>query len=198
MRSDTRRNIRLLLNAVAEEIDENPTGLSMQTAAARAGIATATAYRYFSSLDDLVAAYVLEVFDELKTFSHDATEEGAELFDIVLTRWIEVVLDKGSAMVHLRSRSGFLQRLDNGNVVIDRAREIWARPLEALLDEIEVPRHYLRQALFLTNILSDPREILDLNQTENLSAEDIRDRIDGAIRGAIHGWVNSTSSSKTI
>ena len=45
MRSDTRRNIRLLLNAVAEVIEDDPTGLSMQSAAARAGIGTATAYR---------------------------------------------------------------------------------------------------------------------------------------------------------
>lgn len=198
MRSDTRRNIRLLLNAVAEEIDENPTGLSMQSAATRAGIGTASAYRYFSTLDDLVAAYVLEVFDDLKTFSHDATEEGAELFDVVLSRWIEVVLDKGRAMIHLRSRSGFLNRLDSGNLVIDRAREIWARPLEALLAEIGVPAENLRQALFLTNILSDPREILDLSETEGLSAEEIRDRIDGAIRGAIRGWVDASRTASTV
>lgn len=190
MRSDTRRNIRLLLNAVADEIEENPAGLSMQSAAARAGIGTATAYRYFSTLDDLVAAYVLEVFEELKTFSHDAPQRGEELFDVVLSQWINVVLSNGQAMVHLRSRAGFLSRLDAGNAVIDRAREIWERPLLGLLQDLHLPADALRSALFLTNILSDPREILDLHRTDRLQADAIRRHLDGAIRGAIVGWHN--------
>jgi AcrR family transcriptional regulator len=192
LRSDTRRNIRLLLNAVAEEIEENPSGLSMQSAAARAGIGTATAYRYFSTLDDLVAAYVLEVFEELKTFSHDAGQRGTELFDVVLSKWIDVVLTNGQAMVHLRSRSGFLQRLDTDDPVIDRARDIWERPLLGLLHDLELPADQLRSALFLTNILSDPREILDLHRTEGLQPEEIRQNVEGAIRGAIIGMRNAT------
>ncbi|WP_223878279.1 TetR/AcrR family transcriptional regulator [Microbacterium radiodurans] len=198
MRSDTRRNIRLLLNAVAEEIEENPTGLSMQSAAARAGIGTATAYRYFSTLDDLVAAYVLEVFEELKTFSHDATESGAELFNVVLREWVDVVLRNGQAMVHLRSRSGFLQRLDAGNPVIDRSREIWERPLASLLDDMDEPATDLRWAMFLANILSDPREILDLHRAAGLSVDEICASLDGAIRGAIAGWSTVTSSTDML
>ncbi len=191
MRSDTRRNIRRLLKAVAEEIEENPEGFTMQTTAARAELGTATAYRYYSTLDDLVAAYVLEVFDELKTFSHDSSETGAELFDAVLARWISVVLDRGKPMVHLRSRAGFLERLDSGSAVIDRSREIWERPLLGLLEQMHIDKTQLRSALFLTNIITDPREVLDLHRTEKMSARQIQARLRGALEGAIRGWVAS-------
>jgi AcrR family transcriptional regulator len=163
----------------------------MQSAAARAGIGTATAYRYFSTLDDLIAAYVLEVFEGMRTFSRDCQRTGTRLFEAVLERWIEEVLRNGKAMVQLRSRAGYLDRLDSGDAVIARAREIWERPLAGLLNELNLPSDMLRPAMFLTNVLTDPREILDLHETEKLSVREIRARLCGAITGSITGWLGS-------
>jgi len=188
VRSDTRRNIARLLEAVGEEIELNPSGVTMQSAAARAGIGTATAYRYFSSVEDLVAAYVVRIFDELRTFSQDCPLAGVALFEAVLARWIDLVLEHGKVMVQLRSRVGYLERLDARDAVIERSRAIWERPVSALLSEVGQPAGMLRQALFLTNVLTDPREILDLRMTEGLRADEIGARLRDAIAGAIAGW----------
>ncbi|MGO4535128.1 TetR/AcrR family transcriptional regulator [Leifsonia sp. 2MCAF36] len=194
MRSDTRRNIARLMEAVGEEIEQNPGGVNMQSAAARAGISTATAYRYFSSVDELIAAYVIRIFDELRSFSHDCPLSGVELFDAVLARWIDLVLEHGKVMVQLRSRTGYLERWDAGEAVIQRSREIWERPVAALLQQIEQPESMLRQALFLANLLTDPREIIDLHQTEHLGAARIAEHLGDAVAGAITGWAENTLS----
>lgn len=194
MRSDTRRNIAQLLEAVGEEIERDPNSVNMQSAAARAGISTATAYRYFSSIDELVTAYVIRIFDELRTFSQECPLSGVDLFDAVLARWIDLVLDHGKVMVQLRSRTGYLERWDAGDAVIQRSRDIWERPVAALIGQIQQPETILRPALFLTNVLTDPREILDLHNTEHLGAARIAEHLGDAIAGAITGWAQNTLS----
>lgn len=57
MRRDTKRNLARLLGAVVDEVQEDPGYWSLQGVAARAEVGVATAYRYFSSLDELREAY---------------------------------------------------------------------------------------------------------------------------------------------
>lgn len=188
MRSDTRRNIQSLLKAVAEEVEENHQGISLQSVAARAEVGTTTAYRYFSSLDELLRAYMAQILETLHDFSDNCDQQGVSLFHAVMRRWVDLVLEHGRVMVQLRSRSGFLERLDRGDPVIDVSRRSWERPLAALLADLQLPPDRLRQALFLCNVLSDPREILDLYNTDKLTPDQIADRLTAFLAGALGEW----------
>ncbi|MGO4590220.1 TetR/AcrR family transcriptional regulator [Paenarthrobacter sp. 2TAF44] len=179
------------MRAVGEEIDQNPAGVTMQSAAARAGIGTATAYRYFSSLDELLEAYTINTTEELRQFAHECPLTGSELYNAVLSRWITLVLEHGKVMVQLRSRFGYLDRLDRGDPVIAASRAIWEQPLRGLLQDLGLPDTLLRQALFLNNALSDPREILDLSETEKLEPEQIANQLLEALSGSLQGWANA-------
>ena len=191
LRSDTRRNHRRLLKAVGELAREAPDQLTMQAVASRAEIGPATAYRYYSSLDDALAAYVLSVVEELREFSVTSTAEGRPLFDSVVNKWVDLLAEHGPALVQLRSRRGYLERLRNGNEIIAAMRDAWSRPVQGLLDDIGLPNKMITNALFLANMMFDPREIQDLLQETDLSRHEVITRLTEAYGGALRGWARA-------
>lgn len=191
LRSDTRRNRRRLLEAVGEIARESPEQLTMRDVAIRAEIGPATAYRYYSTMDDVLAAYVLGVVEELRDFSVSSSAEGRPLLDAVVDRWVDLLAEHGPAMVQLRSRRGFLQRLHDGNETIIAVREAWSRPVEGLLAELGLPSQMLEYALFLSNMMYDPREIHDLLQESGMSRREITARLTEAYLGALRGWARA-------
>ncbi|OLT06475.1 TetR family transcriptional regulator [Pseudonocardia sp. CNS-004] len=191
LRSDTRRNRRRLLEAVGEIAREAPDQLTMKDVANRAEIGPATAYRYYSTLDDVVAAYVLGVVDELRDFSVSSGAEGRPLFDGVVDRWLDLLAEHGPVMVQLRSRRGFLERLHDGNETILAVREAWSRPVQGLLADLGLPAQVLEHALFLHNMMYDPREIHDLLQETGMSRREVTARLTEAYLGALRGWARA-------
>ncbi|GAA5043115.1 TetR/AcrR family transcriptional regulator [Thermocatellispora tengchongensis] len=191
LRSDTRRNRRRLLDAVGELAREAPGQLTMQAVASRAEIGPATAYRYYSSMDDVLAAYVLSVVEKLRDFSTTSTAEGRPLFDAVVDKWVDLLAEHGPALVQLRSRRGFLERLHNGNEIIAALRDAWSRPVQGLLDDLGLPDNMIEYALFLNNMMYDPREIQDLLQETDLSRREVITRLTEAYLGALRGWARA-------
>lgn len=191
LRSDTRRNHRRLLQAVGELAREAPDQLTMQAVASRAEIGPATAYRYYSSMDDVLAAYVLSVVEELRDFSVTSTAQGRPLFDAVVDKWVDLLAEHGPALVQLRSRRGYLERLHDGNEIITALREAWSGPVRGLLDDIGLPDEMLEHALFLNNMIFDPREIQDLLQETGLSSREVITRLTEAYGGALRGWARA-------
>jgi AcrR family transcriptional regulator len=191
LRSDTRRNRRRLLEAVGEIAREAPDQLTMKDVANRAEIGPATAYRYFSTMDDVLAAYVLGVVEELRDFSVTSSAAGRPLFDAVVDRWVDLLAEHGPAMVQLRSRRGFLERLHDGNETIVAVRAAWGRPVEGLLADLGLPAQMLEHALFLSNMMFDPREIHDLLQETGMSRGEITTRLTEAYLGALRGWARA-------
>lgn len=191
LRSDTRRNHRRLLQAVGELAREAPDQLTMQAVASRAEIGPATAYRYYSSMDDVLAAYVLSVVEELRDFSVTSTAQGRPLFDAVVDKWVDLLAEHGPALVQLRSRRGYLERLHDGNEIITALREAWSGPVRGLLDDIGLPDEMLEHALFLSNMIFDPREIQDLLQETGLSRREVITRLTEAYGGALRGWARA-------
>ena len=191
MRSDTRRNRRRLLEAVGELAREAPGRLTMQAVASRAEIGPATAYRYYSSMDDVLAAYVLSVVEELRDFSAESTAVGRPLFDSVVDKWVDLLAAHGPALVELRSRRGFLDRLHHGDDMIGAARDAWSRPVQGLLDDLGLPDEMIEYALFLCNMMFDPREIQDLLQVTGLSRREVITRLTEAYCGALRGWARA-------
>ena len=191
MRSDTRRNRRRLLEAVGELAREAPDELTMQAVASRAEIGPATAYRYFSSLDEVLAAYVFSVVQELNEFTATSTAQGRPLFNAVVDKWADLLAEHGPALVQLRSRRGYLERLHDGNEIIAAMRDAWADPVRGLLDDIGLPDEMLEYALFLNNMMFDPREVHDLLRQGNLSRREVITRLTEAYCGALRGWARA-------
>ncbi|MEV5495378.1 hypothetical protein AB0M50_08240 [Nonomuraea fuscirosea] len=191
LRSDTRRNRRRLLEAVGELAREAPDELTMQAVASRAEIGPATAYRYYSTVDDVLAAYVLSVVEELRDFSAASTAEGQPLFDAVVDKWVDLLAEHGPALVQLRSRQGYLKRLHDANDIIVAMRDAWSEPVRGLLADLGLPDEMLEYALFLNNIMYDPREIQDLLQETELSRREVVIRLTEAYRGALRGWARA-------
>ncbi|GAA3972109.1 TetR family transcriptional regulator [Actinomadura viridis] len=191
LRSDTRRNRRRLLEAVGELAREAPDQLTMQALASRAEIGPATAYRYYSSTEEVLAAYVLSVVEELRDFSVTSTAEGRPLFDAVVGKWVDLLAEHGPALVQLRSRRGYLERLHAGDEIIVAMRDAWSGPVRGLLDELGLPHEMLEYALFLNNMLFDPREILDLLREADLPRRDVITRLTESYGGALRGWARA-------
>lgn len=189
-RRDAVRNRQRLLDAVGDVLKTEPETLSMPTVADRAELSVATAYRYFPSLEDLLTSYMREVVVELRDYSHDCPATGTALFEDVATHWAHQLRLHGPAMAQLRSRRGFLRRLLDNDELTSTVRDAWERPIRGVLRQLNIPDHHFNHALFLYNVLFDPREVLDLTDTGTEESEAVH-RLVNAYYGAIQGWANN-------
>lgn len=186
-RRDAVRNRQRILDAVGDVLREEPEALSIPTVADRAGLSVATTYRYFPSLEDLLTSYMRGVVVELRDYSHDCTATGTALFEDVANHWARQLRLHGPAMAQLRSRQGFLRRLLDNEELTSIVRDAWERPIRAVLRNLNVPDDHFNHALFLYNVLFDPREVLDLIDT-GLQESEAVDRLVAAYYGAVEGW----------
>lgn len=125
-----------------------------------AGVSTATAYRHFASVDDAIRAFVLQLpVRAAELFSESASPdlEPVEAFAAWNLAWVQACEEHGELAVHLRSPQGFLQRRDEGEPVIAFA----CAQIEPLLDRLDGDTTMM---LFMWNVTSDPREVLDLRR----------------------------------
>lgn len=187
-RQDAVRNRNKLLAAAGEILTTDPAAVSMPAVAQQAGLSVATAYRYFSTLEELISAYVYSTIVELRNFSHDCPLTGTALFEAVAAERVSLVRVHGAATVQVRSRQGFIARLREQDPVISAVRDIWERPIRSVLRHFELGDAHFEHALFLYNVLFDPRDILDLLAADLDEAEVVR-RLTGAFYGAVRGWV---------
>lgn len=194
MRSDTERNRRHLLRAVGGLDLRVGDPVKMSDIAERAEVSAATAYRHFSSVADLFAAYRTEVGEQLLAYSRALPDEGRRWLHLVCREWVRLVLAHGGVMVRTRSDDGYLRRLRSGAGYLSAQAEALRGPVgsAALECGIADPGDV---GLFLWNILFDPREVFDLRDTEHLDAEQITERLVGAFMGALHGWRHPTAST---
>lgn len=187
MRSDTERNRRRLINAASRLVGRRGGGVKMTEIAAAAEVSTATAYRHFTSVDDILTVFRHEVGAKLRDFAGVQTSTGVELLHLVSAEWVRLVVKHGHAMVQTRSDTGYLARLRNGAEYLT----VQADALQPCLDSaaaelgISAPGDL---GLFVWNILFDPREIFDLLNTVGLTEEEVVDRLVGACCGALSGW----------
>jgi AcrR family transcriptional regulator len=188
MRSDTRRNQRRLLEAASEVVRESPDDVTMQKIAARAEIAVATAYRYFSSVDELLAAYMVNVIGQLQEYGDHAIGQGRALFEDLVGEWIRLIGVHGPALVQLRSRRGFLERLHTEDALIAAVADVWRRPVRQLLRDLDMSDAELPYALFLYNMIFDPREILDLTARSGWTSAKVQARLTACYLGALRAW----------
>lgn len=187
MRRDAVRNRRRLLEAAGEILRTDPGAAAMPLVAERAGLSVATAYRYFPSIDELLGAYLHSVVVQLRNYSHDCPKTGVALFEDVAAEWARLLRTYGTAMVQLRSRQGFLARLRAGDELITTVRDAWERPIRSVMRHLGVPDEHFDHALFLYNLMFDPREILDLTGA-GLPEQVVVRNLAQAYYGALRGW----------
>ncbi|MFE4196722.1 TetR/AcrR family transcriptional regulator [Paenarthrobacter sp. NPDC056912] len=165
---------------------------TMSEIALEAGISSATAYRHFTSVDDVLAAYRFEVGRELLEFSRSQETEGTDLLNAVCTKWVHLVVQHGESMVHTRSAEGYLARVRAGAYYLTVQAEALQRPLAEASKALGIP-HPGDEALFLWNGFFDPREIYDLIRSLDLTAEQVSARLVRTFTAALAGWSASRS-----
>ncbi|MFJ6535104.1 TetR/AcrR family transcriptional regulator [Paenarthrobacter sp. NPDC091711] len=188
MRSDTQRNRRQLVKAAGQLFASRRVTISMTDVAKQAEISTATAYRHFASVEDILAEYRFGVGEKLRDYSLKQQEmSGVELLTAVSRKWVDLVTRHGGAMLYTRSGEGYLARLRTGAYYLTVQADALERPLREAVEELGLPP-IGDEAMFLWNILFDPREILDLINTVGLTKDQVTARLISALRGALAGW----------
>lgn len=169
-RRDSRETRRQLVDGVgsfAATHGRPPARLA--DVAQHVGISTATAYRHFASLDDLANAHLariperaVELFERVRHRSSDP-EAVLEAWN---RAWVASCLEHASTTVPLRSAKGFLQRRVEGDPLVTFVCDQVAPLLRACDVPVDV-------GLAVWNVVSDPREVIDLRETLGWSAQRI-------------------------
>lgn len=176
-RADSRDTHTRLIDAVNHWVAAHgsaPTRLA--DVAETAGVATATAYRHFSSVDDAIQAFVLQLPVRAVERFHESDQPGDDPVERLRRwnqSWVASCVEHGPLAVNLRSPRGFLERRANNDPVISYA----CRHIEPLLEPLDGDTIL---QLFTWNVTSDPREVLDLlalGWTEREIAEFVTDSI---------------------
>ncbi len=187
MRSDTERNRRRLIKAAAYLVARRGSSVRMSDVAERAEVSPATAYRHFGSVDEILSQFRFDVGERLLDFSRKCDEHGLDLLEAVCGHWVRLVVKHGGAMVHTRSEQGYLERLRASTRYLTVQGDALLPAIAEAADELDVDDP-ADEALFLWNIMFDPREIFDLLHTVGLSEEEVSRRLFSAFCGALVGW----------
>lgn len=190
MRSDTERNRKNLIQAAARLFERSETPISMTEIAAEAGVSVATAYRQFTSVEEVLNAYRQDVGQLLLDYSLEQTCSGLLKLEKVSRYWIKLVRERGAAMVPMRNRRGYLERLWEGAEYLLVQADALRPALREAMAEMELP-DIGDKAVFLWNILFDPREIFDLLDTVGLTEKQVGTQLMSVLVGGLRGFATA-------
>jgi AcrR family transcriptional regulator len=195
LRQDTTRNQTQLLKVAQRLLAEAPVPLTMRKLASEAEVSPATVYRYYGSIEGVVEAFRSSVISDVVDFSEASDEVGVRLLEAVCLRWVDLVIKDGRAMSHSRSREGYLARLHKGSPDVKMQEAAMARPLAAACAELQITVNG-DEALFLWNQIFDPRDVLDLIDSLDLSRTSVCKRLMAVLLGALRSWAAATDMSR--
>ncbi|WP_312666151.1 helix-turn-helix domain-containing protein [Pantoea sp. CTOTU49201] len=190
MRSDTERNRKNLIQAAARLFERSETPISMTEIAAEAGVSVATAYRQFTSVEEVLNAYRQDVGQLLLDYSLEQSCSGLLKLEKVSRYWIKLVRERGAAMVPMRNRRGYLERLWEGAEYLLVQADALRPALREAMAEMELP-DIGDKAVFLWNILFDPREIFDLLDTVGLTEKQVGTQLMSVLVGGLRGFATA-------
>ncbi len=183
-RADAVDNRHELVAAVGRLLASSGT-LTLTELAAEAGVSRSTTYRNFDSPAAAIDAYVDDFLTEFEiaagrdaTTSSDAdvTEPAGRLIGICRA-WGVVVGQRSHALVHVRSTEGFLARVRRGDPVIGRIHTLVRAAVVDAVNEGAIHTNDFDYAVFLWNLLLDPRELVDLAEDTNQSIAQATERL---------------------
>ena len=196
MRTDTERNRRRLIKAAAYLVARRGSSVRMADVAERAEVSTATAYRHFGSVDEILEQFRFDVGQRLLDFSTKTNERGLERLKLVCGYWVRLVVKHGGAMVQTRSEHGYLERLRGATPYLTvQANALLPAIADAAFElGMDDPGD---EALFLWNMMFDPREIFDLLRTVGLTEEQALGRLFAAFCGALVEWASNKADEQS-
>ncbi len=161
--------------------------------ARRAGLSTATAYRHFRSAEEAVDSYVGGFWDDV-----DARVRTIAVDDLAAfcRAWVDAVLDWGAALVHLRSRDGFLARRAAADERVGRLCAVAEPRIAARLRAAGTSSPAeLGYVLAAWNALADPREILDQHATLGWTRHQLAENLCSAVGAVVRRHPGSSQTS---
>jgi AcrR family transcriptional regulator len=176
-RSDSRATRRRMLEATGRLLAEVEPPRSVQHIAHEAGVSTATAYRHFASLDDVLHAYAHQTVLAMGDYAAAQSATGYERLELLSREWVRLVRERGPAMVHLRSHRGFLERRRAEERIIADTCAYLEPAVAGVIAEEGLPPATTDFGLFVWNVLFDPREVLDLLGTLGWTEDVVVDRL---------------------
>lgn len=168
-RSDSRRTRQRIVDGIGSyAVTHGWPPARLADVAAHVGVSTATVYRYFGSLDDLVSAHLARLPEHAVELFRRRRPGADPLRALHAWNrcWVEASLRFGSMAAPLRSPRGFLARRAEGDPLVVYVCD----QVTPLLDACGLP---VDAALAVWNVVSDPREVVDLRETLGWSPERI-------------------------
>jgi AcrR family transcriptional regulator len=166
-RADARDNRRRLL-AATESLLSTRSTFSLTDLASSAGVSRATTYRNFATSAEAVTAFISDFLGEFEEAVSENGQVTASVEELCVA-WGSLVEHRGAALVHVRSTEGFLARVRRDDPVIGRIYRLVRGALEQDVAGSRLASRDLDYAVFLWNLLLDPRELMDLAEHNDLS-----------------------------
>lgn len=180
-----------ILEALDHLVSEGKTPASLTELGHAAGLSTATTYRYFNSMDEVVRTYLVRVMSELRDYSDRQPETGVALLRKVSRFWIGMCELHGPVLVQIRSRVGFYERIQNATESTVVGLSARRRALVGTLEELNLSPGLIEDAGMLYNMMFDPRDILDTMKMRGVSPDNLTTLMVDSFTAALLGWAGS-------
>lgn len=186
-RSDARRTRDRLLDAAAELLESDGQHFTLPDLARQAGVGTATVYRHFADVADLLLALEVQSIQALTAAisSVGAALGAGERFQTICTLWVGRSSREAAPVRFLRSPEGVLERAHRGDPSITALVEVLDDAVSALVTEEILPEQDLIAAVLVWITLFDERTVVDLSRTHGWTTHRIADYLSRAVLGAL-------------
>jgi AcrR family transcriptional regulator len=186
-RSDALRSRARLIDAVEQLLNSGRTDFSLPELASEAGVGVATAYRHYASPSDALQAYAARAVGELVDSFAGVDVDGDPLlrFRHYCARWVAQGQLWGSAVRHIRSPKGFIERLNQDDPSIVALHTILVGVLDDLMARGAMPTMDRTFAVLLWITIFDERVIYDLTEHHHWNSARITNHLTAAAAGAL-------------
>lgn len=187
LRSDARRTRDRLLDAATELLEASGAHFTLPDVARQAGVGTATVYRHFPDVAELLTAVEVRSITAL-TAAIDGLDRDSDprrKFETICERWIERSIRDSAALRFLRSPEGVLERADRGEEVMTALLRALESAIADLVAAGIVPAQDLTAGALLWITLFDERIVIDLGRTHGWTTRHLTQYLCGAVLGAL-------------
>ena len=187
LRSDARRTRDRLLDAAAELLESDGQHFTLPDLARQAGVGTATVYRHFADVAEVLAVVEVQSIEALTAAisAVDGSMDARDRFDAICALWVGRSSRESAPVRFLRSPEGVLQRVHRGDPSITGLVAALGLVVEALVTESVVPEQDLTAAVLVWITLFDERTVVDLSRTHGWTTHKITEYLGRAALGAL-------------
>ncbi len=170
-------NREQLIEAVGQLLARAGT-FTLTELAEHAGVSRATTYRNFSDPGAAIDAFIAQFLTEFETeVAALPTVQGLNRLVGLCQAWARLVEARSPALLHVRSTEGFLSRARRDDPIIGRIHRLVRAVLTEAMVAGALPATDLDYAVFLWNLLLDPRELVDLAEHQGTSVAQAAERL---------------------